>query len=92
MATIGLSAAVYPEANKAASGKIAGFKASALTFIHQESQPKVFLTINDESKIEVETTLVRFRIHLYLGETSWWPQMHPCRMVCWTSLSHHSAK
>jgi len=58
MATIGLSAAVYPDANKAASGKIAGFKASALTFIHQESQPKVFLTLNDESKIEVETMLV----------------------------------
>jgi diacylglycerol kinase (ATP) len=29
-----------------------------LTFIHQETRPKVFLTLNDESKIEVETMLV----------------------------------
>jgi len=58
MATIGLSAAVYPEANKAASGKLSSIKASAMTFIHQESRPKVFLTLDDESKIEVETMLV----------------------------------
>jgi len=58
MATIGLSAAVYPDANKAASGKFSGIKATALTFIHQESRPKVFLTLDNESKIEVETMLV----------------------------------
>jgi diacylglycerol kinase (ATP) len=58
MATIGLSAAIYPDANKAASGKLSGIKATALTFIHQESRPKVFLTLDNESKIEVETMLV----------------------------------
>jgi diacylglycerol kinase (ATP) len=58
MATIGLSAAVYPDANKAASGKLSSIKATAMTFIHQEIRPKVFLTLDDESKIEVETMLV----------------------------------
>ena len=58
MATIGLSAAVYPDANKTASGKLSSIKATAMTFIHQEIRPKVFLTLDDESKIEVETMLV----------------------------------
>ena len=58
MATIGLSAAVYPDANKAASGKLSSIKATAMTFIHQETRPRVFLTLDDESKIEVETMLV----------------------------------
>ena len=58
MATIGLSAAIYPAANKVASGKLSSIKDAALTFIHQETKPKVFLTLNDESKIEVETMLV----------------------------------
>jgi diacylglycerol kinase family enzyme len=58
MATIGLSAAVYPDANKAATGKLSSIKAAAMTFIHQETRPRVFLTLDDESKIEVETMLV----------------------------------
>lgn len=58
MATVGLSAALYPDATKAISGKLSGLKDAALTFIHQETRPKVFLTLDDESKIEVETMLV----------------------------------
>jgi YegS/Rv2252/BmrU family lipid kinase len=58
MATIGLSATIYPDANKMASGKFSGIKATALTFFHQETKPKIFLTFNDESKINVETMLV----------------------------------
>ena len=58
MATIGLSAAIYPDANKVTNGKLSGIKDAALTFFHQETKPKVFLTLNDESKIEVETMLV----------------------------------
>jgi len=58
MATIGLSAAVYPEANKAASGKLSSIKAAAMTFIHQDTRPKVYLTLDGESKVEVETMLV----------------------------------
>jgi diacylglycerol kinase family enzyme len=33
-------------------------KDSALTFLHQETSPKAYLTLNDESKIAVETMLV----------------------------------
>jgi YegS/Rv2252/BmrU family lipid kinase len=58
LATVGLSAAVYPDATKAVSGKLSGLKDAALTLIHQETRPKVFLTLDDESKIEVETMLV----------------------------------
>jgi YegS/Rv2252/BmrU family lipid kinase len=58
MATIGLSAAIYPDATKAAKGKLSGMKDSALTFLHQETSPKAYLTLNDESKIAVETMLV----------------------------------
>jgi YegS/Rv2252/BmrU family lipid kinase len=58
MATIGLSATIYPDANKVASGKYSRIKATALTFFHQDTKPKVFLTFNDESNIDVETMLV----------------------------------
>jgi diacylglycerol kinase (ATP) len=58
MATIGLSAAIYPDATKAAKGKLSGMKDSALTFLRQETSPKAYLTLNDESKIAVETMLV----------------------------------
>ena len=58
MATIGLAAAIYPGAVKVASGKLSGIMVAALTLIHQETRPKIFLTLNDESKIEVETMLV----------------------------------
>jgi YegS/Rv2252/BmrU family lipid kinase len=58
MATIGLSATIYPDANKAASGNLSKIKSTALTFLHQETRPTVFLTLNDDSKIEVETMLV----------------------------------
>jgi diacylglycerol kinase (ATP) len=58
MATIGLSATVYPDANKAVSGKLSGIKDAALTLIHQETRPRFFLTMNDESKLEVETMMV----------------------------------
>ena len=58
MTTIGLSAAIYPDANKAASGKLSSIQATALTFIRHETRPTIFLTLDNESKIEVETMLV----------------------------------
>jgi diacylglycerol kinase (ATP) len=58
MVTVGLSAAVYPDAMKVVGGKFSGLRDAALTFIHQETKPTVFLTLDDESKIEVETMLV----------------------------------
>jgi len=58
MATIGLSATIYPAANKLALSKLATIKSAALTLIHQETKPKFFLTLDNESKIEVETMMV----------------------------------
>jgi diacylglycerol kinase (ATP) len=58
MATIGLWASIYPAANKVSNGKLSGIMVAALGLIHQETKPTVSLTLNDESKIEVETMLV----------------------------------
>ncbi len=58
LATVGLSAAIYPDANKVANGKLSHLKDMAVTFFHQKTKPKVSLTFNDESKDEVETMLV----------------------------------
>jgi diacylglycerol kinase (ATP) len=58
MATIGLSAAIYPDASKLAKGKLSKIKSAAATVIHEETKPEVFLTFNNESKIKVETMLV----------------------------------
>jgi len=45
-------------ANKIASGKLSGTKVTTLALTHQETKPKVFLTLDDESEIEIETMLV----------------------------------
>jgi YegS/Rv2252/BmrU family lipid kinase len=58
MATIGLSAAIYPDAVKVAGGNLSKLKGAVMTLIHQELRPTFSLTLNDESKIEVETMLV----------------------------------
>jgi diacylglycerol kinase (ATP) len=58
MASVGLSAAMYPSSTKVAGGKISAIKDTALVLSHQETRPNVFLTLDDESKIEVESMLV----------------------------------
>ncbi len=58
LTAIGLVAAVYPEANKVANGKLDHIKEAALTLIHQETRPRVKLTLDDESKIGLESMLV----------------------------------
>jgi len=58
LTAIGLVAALYPKANKLADGKLSKLKDVALTLIHQEPDPEVFLTLDDESKIKVKTMLV----------------------------------
>ncbi len=58
LTAIGLVAALYPKANKIMNGKLSHLKDAALTLIQQESQPKVYLTLDDESKIKIETMLV----------------------------------
>lgn len=58
LTAIGLVAALYPKANKLVDGKLANLKDVALTLIHHQTDPKVFLTLDDESKVEVKTMLV----------------------------------
>src|SRR5215208_7274002 len=58
LTAIGLVAALYPKANKLADGKLSKLKDVALTLIHQEPEPEVFLTLDDDSKIKVKTMLV----------------------------------
>jgi diacylglycerol kinase (ATP) len=58
LTAIGLVAALYPKANKLQNGNLAKLKDVALTLIHQEPEPTVFLTLDDESKIKVKTMLV----------------------------------
>lgn len=58
LTAIGLVAALYPTANKLADGKLSKLKEAALTLLHQEPDPEVYLTLDDESKIKVKTMLV----------------------------------
>jgi diacylglycerol kinase (ATP) len=57
MATVGLAAALYPPANKLANGKFSKIIDAASTLVRQETKPKVTLTMNDESKIRINTML-----------------------------------
>lgn len=58
LTAVGLVAALYPEANKLADGNLSKLKDVALTLIHHEPEPQVFLTLDDESKVKVKTMLV----------------------------------
>jgi diacylglycerol kinase family enzyme len=58
LTAIGLVAALYPEANKLSDGKLSKLKDVALTLLHQEPEPVVYLTLDDESKIKLKTMLV----------------------------------
>ena len=58
LTAIGLVAALYPKANKLADGQLSKLKDVALTLLHQEPEPVVYLTLDDESKIKVKTMLV----------------------------------
>lgn len=55
---IGLTATVYPMIKEVPEGKLSGIKEAVTTFLKFNSKPTVFLTLDDESKIEVETMLV----------------------------------
>lgn len=58
LTAIGLVAALYPQANKLQEGRLSKLKDVALTLLHQEPDPTVYLTLDDESKIKVKTMLV----------------------------------
>jgi len=58
VAAIGLTATLYPEISEVPGGKFAGIKDAVMTLLKFNAKPTVFLTLDDESKIEVETMLV----------------------------------
>jgi len=58
VAAIGLTATLYPQISEVPEGKLSGIKDAVMTLFKFESKPTVFLTLDDESKIEVETMLV----------------------------------
>lgn len=55
---IGLTATVFPLIKEVPEGKLSGIKDAVKTILNFEPKPTVFLTLDDESKIEVETMLV----------------------------------
>jgi diacylglycerol kinase (ATP) len=58
VAAIGLTATLYPDMSKIPDGKLGGIKDAVLTLLKFKPNPTVNLTLDDESKIEVETMLV----------------------------------
>ena len=58
MTAIGLTATIFPMIKKFPKGKYATVMDALTTFLKFKSNPKVFLTLDDESKIEVETMIV----------------------------------
>jgi diacylglycerol kinase (ATP) len=58
LTAIGLTATIYPMIKEVPKGKLGGITDAVAALVKHESKPKVFLTLDDESKIEVETMLV----------------------------------
>lgn len=58
MAAMGLTATIYPMIKEIPEGNYSGLKDAFTTFLRFKSKPKVYLTLDNESKIEVETMLV----------------------------------
>ncbi len=55
---VGLTATIYPDIKDIPHGDFSNIADAVLTFLRFKPNPKVFLTLDDESKIEVETMLV----------------------------------
>ncbi|MGD0004848.1 MAG: diacylglycerol kinase family protein [Anaerolineaceae bacterium] len=58
VSAIGLTATLYPSISKIPDGNFSGIKDAVMDLIKYKTKPSVFLTLDDESKIEVETMLV----------------------------------
>jgi len=58
LTAVGLSATIYPMIKEVPEGKLSGIKNAVMTFLKYDTKPTVFLTLDGESKIEVETMLV----------------------------------
>jgi diacylglycerol kinase (ATP) len=58
VATIGLTTTLYPDIKDVPHGDFSNIKDAVLTFLHAKPDPKIYLTLDDESKIELESMLV----------------------------------
>lgn len=58
LAVVGLVAALYPPAHKILKGDVSKLKDTAETLLQHESHSKVFLEMDDDSRVQVETMLV----------------------------------
>jgi diacylglycerol kinase (ATP) len=56
--TVGLTSTLYPALKDVPHGDFSNIKDAVMTFLHAKPNPKIFLTLDDESKIEVESMLV----------------------------------
>ncbi len=56
--TIGLASTIYPDIKEVPHGDFSNLKDAVMTFLQFKPNPKVFLTLDDESRIEVETMLM----------------------------------
>lgn len=56
--TVGLTSTLYPDVKDVPHGDLSNIKDAFMTFLHAKPNPKVYLTLDDESRIEVETMLV----------------------------------
>jgi len=58
LTAIGITATIFPIIKEVPEGKLSGITEAVKTLFKFKSKPTVFLTLDDESKIEVETMLV----------------------------------
>ena len=56
--SVGVTSTLYPDVKDVPHGDFSNLKDAVITFLRAKPNPKVFLTLDDESKIEVETMLV----------------------------------
>jgi YegS/Rv2252/BmrU family lipid kinase len=58
LTVVGLAAALFPPARKILKGQISKIKDAADTLMQHENHSKVFMKMDDDSRVEVETMLV----------------------------------
>jgi diacylglycerol kinase (ATP) len=56
--TVGLTSTLYPDIKDVPHGDLSNLKDAVLNFLHAEPSPKIFLTLDGESRIEVDSMLV----------------------------------
>jgi diacylglycerol kinase (ATP) len=56
--TVGLTSTLYPDVKDVPHGDLSNLKDAVLNFLHAEPSPRVFLTLDGESRVEVESMLV----------------------------------